>query len=109
MNRSCQESRFSRRLIAAHPANELKLDVPFSEILPERPTRIVVTKHADWKWQGTQRLQVVNGVRSTTGKDSRLSVIKYQNWCLARNAGDLAENKLVGHQVSINSNRTLGK
>ena len=69
------------------------------EAFQQQRAGLVVADHADRKNVDAQRGEVHDGVGAASGNDRALAMLQDQHWGLARNAGDLAEDELVGDQV----------
>ncbi len=66
----------------------------------QQMTGLVVADHAHGQHVHTQRRQVHDGVAASAGHHRALAMLQDEHRRLPRDAGDLAENELIGNQVT---------
>ncbi len=81
----------------------------FAEALQQQAAGFVVAHHAHRQDVDPQRGQVHDGVGAAAGHHGALAMLQDQHRGLARDAGDLAEDKLVGHQVGQHCDRDVAE
>ena len=80
-----------------------------AECLEQQAARLVVADHADGQHVDAQVREIADRIGAASGHDAAFAMFEDQDRSFARNPGDFAENKFVGHQIAEHGDRDFGK
>jgi hypothetical protein len=100
-----EKAAFGRRGPAFDTENSGNIDSLAAEMSDQRVSRGVIADCRNGQDASTERGEIVCGVGAATRNNLSFAMFEDQDRCFARDTGDFAVLKLVGHEIAQKNNR----